>query len=116
MELHHLALRTPDIEALVRFYRGLFRLPVVRERPGSVWLGLSDRAVLMIEARGPDEPPVPRGSLELIAFRVDDAEKERVRRQAQVAGCYDGETPHSVYVRDPDGRRVGVSTYPFAIL
>jgi hypothetical protein len=66
----------------------------------------------MIEARGPAEPAIPSGSLELIAFRVSDKDKLAIKTMALNIGCFDGETPHTVYLRDPDGRRVGVSTYP----
>jgi hypothetical protein len=88
-------------------------LEIVRDtRPKSVWLGLADGAVMMIEARRGQEPPIPPGSMELVAFRVTAAEKDRVRDLTRARGCFDGETAHTVYFRDPDGRRVGVSTHP----
>jgi hypothetical protein len=66
----------------------------------------------MIEARGSEEPAVPVGSLELLAFRVSPDEKAEIRQRAKRAHCYDGETDHTVYFRDPDGRRLGISTFP----
>ena len=66
----------------------------------------------MVEARDEVEPAVAAGSLELFAFRVDDERKSEIRALAMKRGCFDGETAHTVYVRDPDGRRVGVSTHP----
>ena len=115
MRLHHLALRTGDVERIAAFYRELLRLEIVHDaRPTSVWLGLADGSVIMIEARGEREPPVPAGSLELVAFRVAAAEKDQIRDLARARGCFDGETAHTVYFRDPDGRRVGVSTHPLA--
>lgn len=111
--LHHLALRTGDVEALVRFYSEVFGLRETRsDRPRSVWLGLGGGAVLMIEARDEREPAVPAGSLELFALRVNERRKVRIRDAAEARGCFDGETAYTVYVRDLDGRRVGVSTYP----
>jgi catechol 2,3-dioxygenase-like lactoylglutathione lyase family enzyme len=113
MRLHHLALRTGDVERTLVFYREMFSLEIVRDaRPKSVWLGLGDGSVIMIEARGDAEPPVPAGSFELAAFRVDPAEKSRIREASRARGCFDGETEHTVYFRDPDGRRLGVSTHP----
>jgi catechol 2,3-dioxygenase-like lactoylglutathione lyase family enzyme len=113
MRLHHLALRTGDVERTLAFYREVFGLEIVRDtRPRSVWLGLADGSVIMIEARGEGEPPVPPGSLELAAFRVGEAERARIRERGRARGCFDGETAHTVYLRDPDGRRVGVSTHP----
>lgn len=113
MRLHHLAFRTTNLEETLAFYREVFHLDVVRDaRPRSVWLGLADGAVLMIERRTDGEPSVPVGSMELVAFRVSESERQRVRTISVERGCFDGETQHTVYVRDPDGRRVGISNYP----
>jgi catechol-2,3-dioxygenase len=101
------------LEKTVAFYAKVLGLAEVRaERPRSVWLGLADGSVVMVEARGPAEPAIPAGSLELVAFRVTEEEKASIRTTALNIGCFDGETPHTIYLRDPDGRRVGVSTYP----
>jgi len=111
--LHHLALRARDLDETLRFYREVLDLAVVRdERPRSVWLGLGGEAVLMIEKRGPSEPGVARGSLELFALRVSERTKAAIRAKAITNGSFDGETPHTVYLRDPDGRRTAVSTHP----
>jgi len=111
--LHHAALRARDVEATTAFYARMLDLIEVRaERPRSVWLGLGDGSVLMIERREAGEPAIPAGSLELIAFRVDEASKASIRKRAIEDGSFDGETAHTVYLRDPDGRRVGVSTFP----
>lgn len=115
LSLHHIALRTADVPRLAGFYRAIFAMPVVRENlPGSTWLGLAGDAVLMIESRAAAEPAPPAGSLELFAFRTDDKTRDDVRAQAKTLGCYDGETRFTVYLRDPDGRRVAVSTYDLA--
>jgi catechol 2,3-dioxygenase-like lactoylglutathione lyase family enzyme len=113
LRLHHVALRARDVEETVAFYRSVLGLREVRaERPRSVWLGLGDGSVIMVEARSADEPPVPSGSRELVAFRIGAVRKAEIRAIAVARGCLDGETEHTVYLRDPDGRRVGVSTYP----
>jgi catechol 2,3-dioxygenase-like lactoylglutathione lyase family enzyme len=115
MTLHHLALRTADLAALAAFYRDLLGLEVVRDAsPHSLWLGLGGDAALMIEARADGEPGVPDGSMELAAFRVSVEQKDAVAHRARERGCFDGETAFTVYFRDPDGRRVGVSTYDLA--
>ena len=116
LRVHHIALRTPNVDALCGFYKELLGLEEVRaDRPRSVWLGLGDGAVLMIEARGANEPRVPPGSLELFALRVTEDRKLEVGTVAKARGCFDGETSHTVYLRDPDGRRVGVSTHPLDV-
>jgi len=111
--LHHIAIRTANVDSILAFYTTTLGLSLVRDqRPRSVWLGLSDGSLVMIEARGAGEPSVPVGSLELVAFRVSSQDKARVRERAIDAGCFDGETEHTVYLRDPEGRRLGVSTFP----
>lgn len=114
LAVHHLAFRTADVAALAAFYRDVLGLEVVREAlPRSLWLGLGGDAVLMIEAREAGEAAVPAGTMEMVALRVDDEERARVRERALALGIHDGETAFTVYLRDPDGRRVGVSTYDF---
>ena len=113
MRVHHLAFRTHDVDALVAFLVELLGLPEVKDaRPRSVWLGLSDGSVVMVERAEDGEPGIPPGSLELAAFEVEADEKARIREEACRRGCFDGETAHTVYLRAPDGRRIGVSTYP----
>ena len=113
LRLHHIAIRAADVDTVLAFYRTMLGLEIVRDhRPRSVWLGLSGTSVLMIEARGAAEPAVPAGSLELVEFHVSAEEKTAVRDLATRAGCFDGETEHTVYLRDPEGRRLGVSTFP----
>lgn len=112
--LHHLALRSGDVPGLARFYGEMLGLEVVRDLlPRSLWLGLGAGAVLMIEARGAGEPSPSPSSMELVALRVVDDDKAEVRRRAVAAGCFDGETEFTVYLRDPEGRRIGVSTFDF---
>ncbi len=107
--VHHLALRTRDVAGAAAFYRDVLGLAVVREQPGySVWLSLGG-AVLMIERRAEGEPGVPAGSMELVAFAVTPEAREAVRARVVV----EAETAHTTYFRDPDGRRVAVSTYAF---
>jgi len=114
MQLHHLAMRSTDVVALATFYRRMFGMAVVRDAlPRSLWLGLGGDAVLMIEAREAGEPAPPPGSRELVALRVDAATRDQVRQRARDSACYDGETGFTVYLRDPEGRRLAVSTYEF---
>jgi catechol 2,3-dioxygenase-like lactoylglutathione lyase family enzyme len=117
MRLHHLAFRTGDLEGLCRFYRDVLGLREARDaRPRSVWLALDGPAVLMIEARTADEPAYPKGSSELVAFAVTAAERAAIEAKAEARGCHDGRTEYTTYVRDPEGRRIGVSTYPLGAL
>ncbi len=112
MRLHHLALRTRDVPRLRAFYADVLGLPGERASDASVWLRTGG-AIVMIEAAGPDEPAVPPGSLELVAFAIDEDEKPAWRARLAARGVVlEAETAFTLYFRDPDGRRVGVSHYP----
>jgi catechol 2,3-dioxygenase-like lactoylglutathione lyase family enzyme len=120
LRLHHLALRSRDPARLVRFYGDLLGLPVARrnEARGSVWLGLGP-VVLMIERAADGEPLPDRTSLELLAFAVDPGSDRpdlgAWRLCLAAAGVrIEAETPFTLYFRDPEGRRVGLSVYDFA--
>ena len=111
--LHHLALRTHDVESLLAFYQRWFGLVVQRDaRPRSVWLRVEPGAVLMIELAEPAEPALPTGSRELFAIAISAQERARLRAELVAAGLLEAETEHTLYFRDPDGRRVGLSSYP----
>lgn len=112
--VHHLAFRTRRLEALTDFYREAFGLTVLQSSPGRVWLDLGDGAVLMLEAALPDEPDVPAGSMEFVALRGDaDGVEALARRCAAMGVPVEHRSAWTVYARDPDGRRVGASCYPF---
>jgi catechol-2,3-dioxygenase len=116
--LHHLALRTPELERLEEFYVTVLGLRVLRRdrARGSVWLGVGS-VVLMLERAAPGEPQVSAGSLDLIAFAAEHADDARGalaswRARLEDAGvAVEGATEHTLYFRDPDGRRVGVSAF-----
>ena len=112
MRIHHLAFRTRDLAGLEAFYLAL-GFESARTQPGySVWLRSGD-AVLMLEQAEDAEPSPTPGSRELVAFRVSSAERERVRSVLATRGItLEDETEHTLYFRDPDGRRIGVSSYP----
>jgi catechol 2,3-dioxygenase-like lactoylglutathione lyase family enzyme len=108
VRIHHVALRTASLPPLEEFYRSVLGFTVVRRDDArcTVWLDAGD-SVLMLERAEPGEPPVLRGSMELLAFAVDDKEAWRSRVAVEA------ETAHTLYFRDPDGRRLAVSSYPF---
>lgn len=108
-----MALRVSDCDRSAAFYAGLLGLPELR-RVGdegglrAIWLRAGD-VVLMLETslrgRGPAE-----GSGHLLALAVDRLADWEARLQA--AGVpIDDRTPHTLYVRDPDGHRVGLTVY-----
>ncbi len=113
MRVHHIALRTRDLAALVDFYRRWLGVSVLRDqRPRSVWLDLAGEAVLMIEAADEAEPRPPAGGLDLLAFRLPAADFEATRLRLEGAGLLESRTEQTLYFRDPDGRRLGLSCFP----
>jgi catechol 2,3-dioxygenase-like lactoylglutathione lyase family enzyme len=109
VRIHHVALRTNDVERLEHFYARVLGLGVMRrdDARGSVWLDASG-TVLMIERADPGEPLAAQGTKELLAFAVEDKEAWRGRVTVEA------ETQHTLYFRDPDGRRVAVSDYEWS--
>lgn len=109
MRVHHVAFRTDDLDALERFYARVLGLAVMRRNEGrSIWLDAGG-AILMLERRDEDEPTVPSGSKELVAFAVS---KEMIARIEEAGIPIEARTAYTLYVRDPDGRRIGLSSYP----
>ncbi len=118
--VHHIALRTRSVEALSEFYERLFALRRVRTQPRSVWLSRSgpssiETPVLMIErADRPKERPPSKSSYDFLAFLLPRDERAKFRRRLRrLQVVIEEETKHTLYFRDPDGRRIGVSDYPF---
>jgi catechol 2,3-dioxygenase-like lactoylglutathione lyase family enzyme len=113
MRIHHLAFRTADLGRLERFYADAIGLPVVqRTEARSVWLD-GGGTIVMLELREDGEPPPVAGSKELVAFAVaPDARALITERLARHGVSIEAATDFTLYVRDPDGRRIGLSSYP----
>ena len=117
MRLHHLAIQAHDVERMTAFYRDVLGLPAARRQPHAVWLQMGD-AILMIEtARAlptatstwPSELP----GLHLVALAIAPHEREAWRAKLTAAGHpVVHETGFTIYVRDPEGNRVGLSHFP----
>ena len=113
MRIHHLAMRTLKLARLESFYAETLGLPVIqRDGARSVWLRAGD-AILMIEQAEASEPPIPAMGMDLVAFAVHVDDVERYRRiliENQIET--ESETAYTIYFRDPDGRRIGISHFP----
>lgn len=112
MKVHHIALRSNDIERAEVFWTAIFGLRVLRrEGARAVWLAL-DGAVLMLERAEPSEALPAPGGRDFLALSVSDEEREKFRARCRERSVpIEHETEFTTYVRDPDGRRVGVSSY-----
>lgn len=113
--LHHLALRTRDVERLARHYENACGLARRERRDnGNVWLA-ADAVVLMIEPLAKGEPSVMPGSLDLLAFALPagDTLEAACARLDALGLEVEARTDATLYFRDPDGRRNGLSVYRF---
>ncbi|HSO35848.1 MAG TPA: VOC family protein [Labilithrix sp.] len=112
MRIHHLAFRTGDLARLERFYVGALGLAVVRRNEGrSVWLDAGG-SLVMLELRDAGEEPVAP-SKELVAFAIAPDSRALVTGRLAAAGvAVEAATEFTLYVRDPEGRRIGLSSYP----
>ena len=110
MRIHHLALRVRDLETCRRFYAETLGLEVMESHAHSIWFRAGD-VVLMLEqslrGRGSDE-----GSGHVLALAVEELLPWEERLAA--AGIpIDDRTPKTLFLRDPEGHRVALSTYRF---
>lgn len=115
MRLHHLAFRTDDVVRLTAFYEDVLGFRVTAREADRAWIA-SGEVVLMLERRGEAEPAVPARSMELVAFAVSEPERHLWRERLAAAGIsVEASTAYTLYFRDPDGRRIGVSSYRFDV-
>jgi catechol-2,3-dioxygenase len=116
LRIHHVAMRTADVDRLERFYGSVLGLRVVKRdaERGSVWLQAGG-AVIMLEPLSEGEDPMRAGSMELLAFSALDRSELGVWRErlAKAGVAVEAATVHTLYFRDPDGRRIAVSDYGF---
>lgn len=125
---HHLAIQVRDLPAVERFYKETLGLPELRRWPAadgdgdrSVWLDVGGGAFLALErvaggatARD-DEARAQRPGLHLIALRIQRAARGAWERRLAAADApVESRTSFTLYVRDPEGNRVGLSHWPDA--
>ncbi len=124
---HHVALQVTDLSAAERFYAGVLGLEVTRRWPEpdgtlrSLWLATGDGSFLALEKARPDavrpsERPFRDGAagLHLVALRIEPGERASWEERLAALGV---EVVHrskwTLYLRDPEGNRVGLSHHPF---
>ena len=120
MKLHHVALGARDVERVAAFYRDLLGLREVtcHFEPGgrlrSVWLDLGG-PVLMVE-RTDDPARLVRGvgaGPFLLALAAEPAERAALEQSLAASGIpVEARTEFTTYVRDPEGNRVALSSFP----
>lgn len=118
---HHLALLVEDLPRAEAFYAGLLGLPVLRRWPAedargdrSVWLDAGG-LVLMLERADPAAARRAEGAggWHLFALAIAPVDRAAVRGRLEAGGHpVEAETGFTLYVRDPEGNRVGLSHWP----
>ena len=112
MRIHHVAFRTKDLPRLLAFYTELLGFSVSRSTDSGVWLDAGG-AIVMLERASAEEPDVPPGSMEIVVFAMAPTERTSFVDGLAARGvAVEGETAFSIYFRDPDGRRLGLSHFP----
>jgi glyoxylase I family protein len=122
--IHHLAIQVQDLARCESFYRDLLGLPVLRRWPRdggggdrSVWLDLGAGSFLALEVVGagdtsPDQHD-DRPGLHLLALRIAGEQRAFwVDRLTSAGFPIYRRTPYTIYVRDPEGNRIGLSHWP----
>lgn len=130
---HHFAIQVRDLPAAERFYAGLLGLRVLRRWPcsdeqraagrggeRSLWLALGAAEAggfLALEACEGEPAPAPfrdgRPGLHLLALRIGAGERAAWEARLAAAGVeVVHRSPFTLYVRDPEGNRVGLSHWP----
>lgn len=122
--VHHIALLVRDLAASEYFYGQVLGLPVLRRWPNhderterSIWFDLGQGAFLAVEVnplphQETPEPSPPSG-WHLLALSIARCEREAWRERL-LRACYPctEESPYTLYCRDPEGNRVGLSHWP----
>jgi glyoxylase I family protein len=127
---HHLAVQVRDLPLCERFYRETLGMRVLRRWPAtdgarvdrSVWMTMDEGespSFIALErvADGPtaaDDPTrATRPGLHLIALRIERAARATWEQRLAAAGStVESRTAFTLYVRDPEGNRVGLSHWP----
>jgi catechol-2,3-dioxygenase len=122
---HHLAIQVKNLIAAERFYVEALGLRVLRRWPRekgagerSVWLSVgAGEEFLALEACDAERPPTPfrdpHGGLHLLALRIDVSERAAwEERLAQLGIEIVHRTRWTLYLRDPEGKRIGLSHHP----
>ncbi len=121
---HHLAIKVRDLTAAEAFYRGILGLSLLRRWPAddgqgdrSVWLGLGAGAFLALERAALAREPLAEDDpgLHMVALRIEPDERQAwIERLAAAGVPLYRQTDFTLYVRDPEGNRIGLSHWPQA--
>ena len=123
--VHHIAIQCADLEKMVRFYREVLRLRVVRRWPSddpqkagdrSVWLATGNSIIALERCGGQamhppwnDEQP----GLHLLALEIFLQSRDAWCQWLEHRGVeVKAKSQWTVYIHDPEGNRIGLSHFP----
>jgi len=117
--LDHVSLNVTDRPRSIAWYRDVLGLPQLREPRQDDWpvfMGQFGACIALFQATEPGEPPATEApGLRHVAFLVSAEDLERARahlgEQDVVARFEDHGNSHSLYMHDPDGHAVELTTY-----
>jgi catechol 2,3-dioxygenase-like lactoylglutathione lyase family enzyme len=123
---HHIAVQVRDLTAAEAFYGGILGLRIIKRWPletgedRALWLDLGDGSFLALERADPAaSPPSEQGFLDghagwhLVALRIPVEERQSWETHLSRHGVpVVHRSRWTLYVRDPDGNRVGLSHHP----
>jgi len=120
---HHLAIQVRDLERQAAFYREVLGLPEMtrhRREDGSVrsvWMGLSDGGFLALEEVSGEAIEEgfrhERPGLFLLALRISSVERAATLATLADRGVtVTHQSRWTLYLRDPEGNRIGLSHHP----
>ncbi len=132
LSFHHVAIQCADLRRCERFYREVLGLPVLRRWPlpgegegdRSVWLEVGEGpGFLALERADPADPTGPEAEarpwrdgqpgLHLLALRIAPGERRTWEQRLERAGVpVVHRTRWTIYFRDPEGNRIGLSHHP----
>ena len=125
--VHHIALQVRDLGAVEAFYRQVLGLGVLRRWPAdagggggerAIWIDLGAGSFLALERVPPGGPPRrddAAAGLHLIALRISREARGTWEDRLRAAGiAIFHRTAYTLYLRDPEGNRVGLSHWPEA--
>jgi catechol 2,3-dioxygenase-like lactoylglutathione lyase family enzyme len=122
MQVHHVAVKVADLARAEAFYATVLGLPVLRRWPmpdgrgeRSLWLDLGVGAFLALERAERHEPEKADDAtgIHLVALSIPSSEREAwIANLAHAGHPVYQQTDYTIYVRDPEGNRIGLSHWP----
>ena len=115
--IHHIAITSKFPERLSEFYGdlpGLMKIKENRENEiiRSVWFGFKSSASILMIERGDDRAPHALVFDLVRSFSIDSDKNKITFEMGHILSLIESKTEYTFYFRDPDGNRLGYSSYP----